>query len=942
MFKQSILNPAILLMNRLPFKLKIFTAISVLFFLLILPSKNIFTTYFKEYELYKNQNIGLNYTIRIQSFIKQIQLHRGLLNGYLNGNKNFKKDILSTEQKINTTLTSILEFDKKNLKTLQHNKNFVNAISDILMIRLQNLSQKNTNKEIFQIHSKIVTALIETIKDISKTTSFATSKDLKRNYIAHLLQDEILLLMEYSGQIRGVSVGILSKKEITKEQKSQVLSSYTLLKSLEISLTENKILSDLENYIDIQQQTVKVIQKLDEILYIVYNNIILSSDINYDAKLFFKQATSAIEQQDKLYNKLSSVYLSLLNKAQNEIHKNFTLSLAWFLTVALLAIYLATAFYHSITLSLKKLQLASQMIAEGKTDIKLQADTKDELGQALLAFNDMSKKLRENIFFLDGYKMAIDETSIVSKTNKRGIITYVNKKFCEISGYSEKELVGMSHNIVRHPDVPKSVFKELWKTIKSKQIWHGIIPNRAKDGSTYIVDATIIPVLDNKGEIIEFIGVRHDVTELEKSKEELRKNRIDILTGLPNRTQLLSDLTNSQKPVLLYLNIDDFNSLNDFYGNKMGDKVLIFVASILRQIALQNHAKAYKLQSDEFVLLFDNNKITKENCHDIKISIIQKIESLSLKCNSNQCIAITLSGGIAFYTSAANYENLLPYAALARKIAKSKNKKYLIYHRDLSKDSDYKQNMEWITKIKSAIDNNRIKVYYQPIIDNKTSTITKYEALVRLIDQSNKVVSPFFFLDIAKKAKLYPQITKIVIDQAFATFYNQKQYEFSVNLTIEDIKDPNTTNYIYDKLSKFPNSNNVIFEITEAERIDDYKLVDVFIKNVKKYKAKIAIDDFGSGYANFEHIISMDADFIKIDGSLIKNINTDLNSRYIAESIIEFSKKIGKKTVVEFVHSKEIYDIVKEIGADFSQGFYLGEPSPQIKSVKEIITSKEL
>jgi EAL domain-containing protein (putative c-di-GMP-specific phosphodiesterase class I) len=140
----------------------------------------------------------------------------------------------------------------------------------------------------------------------------------------------------------------------------------------------------------------------------------------------------------------------------------------------------------------------------------------------------------------------------------------------------------------------------------------------------------------------------------------------------------------------------------------------------------------------------------------------------------------------------------------------------------------------------------------------------------------------------------------------------------------------------------FPYPQNVVLEITEAEKIDDYKIVDAFIKNVKKYGTKIAIDDFGSGYANFEHIISLEADFIKIDGSLIKNIDTDKNSRYIAESIIDFSKKIGAKTIAEFIHKKEIYDIVRQIGADYSQGFYLGEPSPEIQKIKDVITSKEI
>jgi len=194
-----------------------------------------------------------------------------------------------------------------------------------------------------------------------------------------------------------------------------------------------------------------------------------------------------------------------------------------FLAIVLISLYIFIAFYQSITSNLKKLQKASELISQGKMDIHLEVQKKDEIGDALIAFNTMSDKLSQNISFLDGYKMAIDKSSIVSKTDLKGIITYANDMFCEISGYTREELIGSSHNIVRHPDVPKSAFEDMWRTIRNKKIWKGTVKNRKKDGSYYIVNATIIPILNNKNEIIEYVAVRHDITELEKSKEELKK-----------------------------------------------------------------------------------------------------------------------------------------------------------------------------------------------------------------------------------------------------------------------------------------------------------------------------------------------------------------------------------------------------------------------------------
>ena len=164
--------------------------------------------------------------------------------------------------------------------------------------------------------------------------------------------------------------------------------------------------------------------------------------------------------------------------------------------------------------------------------------------------------------------------------------------------------------------------------------------------------------------------------------------------------------------------------------------------------------------------------------------------------------------------------------------------------------------------IKEALKDGRFTTFFQPIIDNKTEAIVKYESLVRMIDTDGKVISPFFFLDIAKKAKLYSKITKIVVDKTFFAFEKLPQYEFSLNITVEDIYNKEISAYIFKKLSDFPHPDKVIFEITESEEISDYESVNVFITKIKSLGAKISIDDFGSGYANFEHILSLNADFI--------------------------------------------------------------------------------
>lgn len=238
----------------------------------------------------------------------------------------------------------------------------------------------------------------------------------------------------------------------------------------------------------------------------------------------------------------------------------------------------------------------------------------------------------------------------------------------------------------------------------------------------------------------------------------------------------------------------------------------------------------------------------------------------------------------------------------------------------------YEENLKWVKILKNAIKQNRIVLFYQPIFNNNTGKIEKFEALVR-IKEGEKFISPFYFLDIAKKAKLYPHITLEVVKQAFQTSRDYN-VEVSINLSIKDILNDVVVLEIFNQLKN--NSANITFELLESEGIQNLDEVLEFIKQVKTYGAKIAIDDFGSGYSNFEYLLRLKVDYLKIDSSLIKNVHTDKESRIIVETITDFSKKLDIKTIAEFVHCEEVFKVVKEIGIDYSQGFYLGEPKPEI------------
>jgi PAS domain S-box-containing protein/diguanylate cyclase (GGDEF)-like protein len=929
---KQLLSPALYLMNKLSFKSKIIFSIVLLSILLLFPSRTMFLNYYDKGSIYDKRLSGLEYIEIVYKIIETVQKHRTLSKIYLSGNTDVDEDIRDNEEKFYNQKASLLNYDAEHFKIIASDQDFAKAISLFKMVTLDKFDSTLPEKKIFQTHIEIIEKLIKTILTISKESTFSKSQDLKINYLADMLQSKLLYLYEYTHELKDLSYGDENKNETVRKKK--LLDKLTInLNSLKLNLKENSVLTKLDNYPLLEEKTTSVSYKLETLLTLINNNNSNSNYNLYNNPILINKISSNIVAQEELYQMFVYTYKQVIQELRNDLENNISKLILLFLAIIFIALYIFVAFYQSITSNLKKLQTASELISSGQTKITLQVDKKDEIGDALLAFNTMSEKLDENISFLDGYKTAIDNSSIVSKTNLKGTITYVNQLFCDTSGYSKKELLGRSHNIIRHPDMKKSTFKDMWSTIKAKKVWKGIVKNLSKNGETYIVKVTVLPILNRYGKIIEYIAIRHDITELEKSKEEIKKQRTDLLTGLPNRNQLVEDLKSAINPTIFYMNIDDFSGFNEFYGTEIGDNVLINLANILREMQKKKHFQLYKFQSDQFILLFKENYFDDINFHSFCEELIEDIEKQisTLQIKNQNRVNISLSSGAANHYAHDNYQNLILYANIARKKAQEQQKKFVLFDHSMRKSENYAQNIEWINKIKEALVEDRIVTYYQPIIDNATGKIVKYETLVRMLDKEGNTVPTWTFLEIAQKAKLYPQVTKIVINKAFQAFEEFPQYEFSVNLTIDDILSKEITEFIYDKLKNYNNSHRVIFEITESEEVRDYKIINNFIENVTKYGVKIAIDDFGSGYANFEHIISINAHFIKIDGSLIKNIDTDKNARIITEAIINFSKKLGKKTIAEFIHCEEIYDIVKDLGADYSQGFHLGMPSPIIK-----------
>ncbi len=541
-----------------------------------------------------------------------------------------------------------------------------------------------------------------------------------------------------------------------------------------------------------------------------------------------------------------------------------------------------------------------------------------------IKINKKTKKENENLkkenHILKQYKKAIDESNIISIGDLDGNIIYVNDKFCECTFYTKEEVLNKPHSILKGEN-SKEVFKNLWETIKSKKTWHGVLKNRKKNGDFYYVNSTIMPILDENKKILEYIAIRHEITDLVYKTEELEKNlKEDFLTKKGNRYKLLEDISKANEPFLALIDINRFSEINDFYGHDVGDKVLRIVAKTIKELIPDNYI-LYRVHSDEFAILVDleNKEVFIKNIKQIS----ENISSKPITINAKELFIQT-----TYNISFEEKDNLIETANMVKKYSKT-NKNIAIYDKSLELEKIYEKNIFWTLKIKKALEEDKIVPYYQAIYNLKTDKIEKYESLIRLIDDNDLPISPYYFLDISKKSKQYLKLTKRVIRKSFE-YFKDKDFQFSVNLTIKDIKNQEVSTFIIEKLKEHNIASKVVFEIVESEGIDNFEEINSFIDRVKELGCKIAIDDFGSGYSNFEYLIKLNADYIKIDGSLIKDILVNKNNQEIVITMIDFAKRQGFKTIAEFVSTKEIFDRVKELGIDYAQGYYISEPKSDI------------
>ncbi|MHC8393880.1 putative bifunctional diguanylate cyclase/phosphodiesterase [Pseudomonas sp. LB3P93] len=538
------------------------------------------------------------------------------------------------------------------------------------------------------------------------------------------------------------------------------------------------------------------------------------------------------------------------------------------------------------------------------------------------------------------YRRAVDAAAIFSETDLSGRITHVNDQFCAVSGYSRDELLGQNHRLLNSGVHPADFFACMWRTIALGNVWKGDICNRAKDGSLYWVESTMVPVLnDATGRVDRYLSIRFDISEKRQLLHSLQwRVGHDVLTGLPNRA-FLSDLLDQalefsrQENIPLavcMLDLDGFKAVNDGYGHASGDQLLVEVAKRLRHIVRGEDVVA-RLAGDEFVLVLRYVR----DLPELRAALNRVLGAISAPYTLHgKDINVFASIGVTLFPlDNEDAETLLRHADQAMYVAKQRGRnRFHLF--DVSRDQEVKATHQTVERVRQALAADELRLHFQPKVNMRLGVVVGFEALLRWEHPHNGLVPAREFLPLVEETDLIVDIGEWVMDQVLTQLRQWQQagqgWPISINIAARHFQRADFVERLRHVLSRHADvaPQMLDLEIVESVAIENIQHVSACLQACQALGVQFSLGDFGTGYSSLSYLKRLRTQTIKIDKSFVRDILDDRDDLALTTAVIGLARAFGRQVIAEGLQSIEHGELLLRLGCEVAQGYFIARPMP--------------
>ncbi len=858
----------------------------------------LYLSYFFIQSTYKELNnisyfkLSTTITSSLNNLLHELQIERALSSGYIvRENKLLYKEGLIAQHektdKASKELFKIIGLQEDKITLDQDIINFkaktviikiLDDLKGLSNIRNKVLSSEISFKDEIIYYNKINKKLILSIKTFNTTL-----RDIEDDAIAIVTLQE---LKEFSGQERAYIYNQLLSKEIEsvallqlkqlQDKQDEMISHFFLNASKQSS----KIYND--NYDSRVKHQLEVCKKG------VLNN---TMDFN-DADECFKISTNYIN----IFSDISKKILNNYNKKTTSIYES---SLQYLYITAIIC---ALSFIAIIILAYLLVRL-----------VKKEEKNTEELRIASYAFES-------------------HEAMTITDTN--GVIIKVNSAFTDITGYTASEVIGQNPRVLKSQKHNDEFFKTMWDKLLQEGRWQGEIYNKRKNGEIYPEMLSITAIKDENDTTTHYIGQFLDISEIKKAKEIAQYQAShDFLTSLLNRRSLILRLNEEfikakrhhLVHAFLFIDLDNFKSINDNYGHNVGDKLIKETANRIKTITRQEDIIS-RISGDEFGIILVNigeneaeaAKAVQQVCRKILDSISQEYQIDEHKIN------MTLSIGIKIFPDTEkNIEDIMIHADKAMYKAKKMGRnKFVFFNTEI--ENELKEFTLLEKEIKESIQNKNFIFHYQPKVDVQNGSIVGAELLVRWIHPVKGLLFPDSFIDVSEEIGVTHHFSTLALENGCKFINNNKDTftgTLAINISSHELLHPKFESKITSIISKHnTDPTRIELEITESMVIDKFDLVVKKITYLQEFGVQFSIDDFGTGYSSITYLQKLPVNTLKIDREFL-NISEQSNKELV-KMMVNIAKTFKMHIVAEGVETKEHLEFIKKIGIESYQGFF--------------------